>query len=154
MVGLVIVDKDLTVFDVNKRMFECFHMYPREVAGASFGSVFWCGRKAPGSMGCRECKAAEKCSILKTARNILLDNLPCVYAVTRYPWHSKNQRGVKWFQIGGAKVTSMNKPYAVLSFVDITMQKRQEELLRRKLHLDQAYRFMNKQSLLPGLKSW
>jgi len=152
MVGLVIADKDLTVFDVNRRMFECFHMYPREVAWESFGSVFLCSRKAPGSMGCGECKAAEKCSVLKTARSILLDDLPCVYAVTRYPWHSKNRRGVKWFQIGGAKATFMDTSYAVLSFVDITMQKRQEELLRRKLHLDQPTGFMNKQSLLAGVE--
>ena len=151
-VGLVIVDKDLTVFDVNKRMFECFHMNSHEVIGSSFGSVFWCSQKDPGNMGCRECKAAPKCSILKIARNILLDDLPCVYAETQYPWHSKNQHGTKWFQIGGAKVTSMNTAYASLSFVDITMQKQQEELLKKKLVLDQPTGFMNKQSLLAGIE--
>lgn len=151
-VGLVIVDKDLTIFDVNKRMFECFGMRPRKVTGTSFGNVFCCGRKDTGNIGCGKCKDAKKCSILKTARSILLDDLPCVYAVTQYPWHSKKQRGTKWFHIAWTKITSMNKSYAALSFVDITMQKRQEELLRRKLVLDQPTGLMNKQSLLAGIE--
>lgn len=151
IIAQVIVDKDLTILDVNKRMFESFHMSPHEVKGLSFGSVFGCGHKYPVSAECGKCKAAKKCSILKIARNILLDQLPNEYAVFQYQRHGKNQHGTKWFHIAGSKVTSDDTSYAALNFVDITEQKQQEVRLKKKLILDQSTGLMNKQSLIAGI---
>lgn len=147
-VAQVIVDKDLTIFASNNRMFECFHMKPYEVIGLSFGCAFWCVCKASEKVRCGTCKAAKKCTILKVARNVLLDDLSSVNSVIEYQWRRKNQHGTKWFYIGGVKITSTDTSYAALSFVDITMQKRQEEHLKKKLALDQPTGFMNKQNLL------
>jgi diguanylate cyclase (GGDEF)-like protein len=152
MVPQIIVDKDLAVFAINNKMFECLQMKPFDIIGKCFGDAFSCCKKDSSAESCIKSKDGSKCPILKVTRNILLNGCSSACTETSYTWGSERNYRAKWFQIGGVKIYSSDAAYALLSFVDITMQKHQENILKKKLTLDQPTGLMNKQSLISEIK--
>lgn len=148
----IIVDKDLSVFVANYSMFECLQMKPHEIVGKCFGEAFLCYKKDPTAENCCKCKESKKCPILKVAQNILYGGCVSVCTEISYSWHSGKRFRTKCFQISGVKVYFSDVDYALLSFLDITMQKHQENILKKKLALDQQTGLMNKQSLFNEIK--
>lgn len=126
-------------------------MKPHDIIGRCFGDAFSCCKKDSTAANCSTCREGPKCQVLKVAQNILFNGCSASCIETSYSWNSEGRK-TKWFQIGGVKVYSSNTAYALLSFVDITMQKHQEKALRKKLTLDQPTGLMNKQSLINEIK--
>lgn len=153
MIPQMIINKELSVFAINNKMLECLQMKPHEIIGEYFCDAFLYYRKDPTAKDCCQGKKIKKCPILKVAQDILFNGYPSAYTETSYSWNSGKHYRTKWFQIGGAKVSSSNNAtYALLSFVDITIQKHREKILKKKLTLDQPTGLMNKQSLISEIK--
>lgn len=152
MIPQIIVDKDLSVFAANYSMFECHQMKPHEIVGKCFGEAFSCYKKDPTAENCFKCKESKKCPVLKVAQNLLYGGCASVRTEISYSWNNGKHLRTKWFQVGGVKVYFSDVAYALLSFVDITMQKHQENILKKKLALDQQTGLMNKQSLVNEIK--
>lgn len=148
----IIVDENLTVFASNQRMFECLQMKPHNIIGKCFGESFSCYTKGSIIKNCTKCNDSEKCHILKITRDIMYNDCSIISNEISYTWGKGRKYRTKSFLLGGVNIYHSNTTYALLSFVDITMQKQKENTLKQKLTLDQSTGLMNKQSLVSEIE--
>lgn len=129
-VGIVIVDENTNLIDVNKYMFEYFKLNPKEYKGKRFGNVFGCAYVSDGE---KICGTAEECNICELRNGVLYvlrDNVSVKDVVVSHSFMIENKNIEKWFKISASPVLENNKKYVIISFIDISDMKFLEYSLR------------------------
>lgn len=152
-VGLVIVDKDTSLLEVNNYMFNIFKLKPMDIKGQRFGNVFNCSTISGGDKVCGETEKCKQCALRNYIMPALVDSLATSDRVVDHGFNIDGLNKKKWFKISVSPILSNFGNFAIVSFVDITTQKEYEELLSYQLSLDMATGITNKHALLKTLKS-
>lgn len=152
-IGLVLVNKDITLRKVNNYMFSTFHLKPYSVMGNRFGNVFHCSATAENGKMCGETVQCQNCPLRKSVLAVMHDGIQIQDMVMNQNFIIDGIEYKKWFRTSASRIQTADDTLAVVSFVDITTQKEYEELLNSRLTLDLATGTLNKYSLLNTLKN-
>jgi diguanylate cyclase (GGDEF)-like protein len=152
-VGLVLVNKDTSLRDVNHYMFNVFKLPPKAIEGQKFGNVFNCSAISCKDETCGESEACKQCALRGGVTAVLNDGITIPDTVMDHNFIISASEQKKWFKISASRIVSEGDTFAIVSFVDITTQKEYEELLNNQLSLDMATGTTNKYALLNTLKS-
>ena len=151
-IGLVLVNKDTTLRDVNNYMFKSFHLLPKSIEGKKFGNVFNCS-VISGKGICGETEECKDCRLRNGVKMVLDEGVTIPETVLDHSFIIDGVGQKKWFKISATRLDDYGDIFAIVSFVDITTQKEYEELLNNQLSLDLATGTMNKYTLLNTLKN-
>lgn len=152
-VGLVIVNNDTTLRDVNNYMFKTFCLVPQSIEGEKFGNVFNCSVVSGSEEGCGESEKCKDCRLRGGVTMVLNEGTTIPDTVLDHNFIIAGNDTKKWFKISATRIEEEKDVFAIITFVDITMQKEYEELLNSQLELDMATGIMNKHALLNMLKN-
>lgn len=151
-VGLVLVNKDTTLREVNNYMFKSFGFSPQSIQGQKFGNVFHCAAVENGGI-CGELETCKDCALRSGVTLVLNEGVTIPDSVMDHNFIIGNTNQKKWFKISASRIQENSDTFAVVSFVDITTEKQYEELLQHQLSIDLATGTTNKYTLLNTLKS-
>ncbi|HSW36537.1 MAG TPA: sensor domain-containing diguanylate cyclase [Candidatus Limnocylindrales bacterium] len=152
-VGLVLVNKDTTLRDVNNYMFSAFKLAPKSFNGQRFGNLFNCAAISGNDETCGEPENCAQCSLRDGVAAVLNDGVTIPDTVIGQDFIISRSAQKKWFKISASRIVSEGDIFVIVSFVDITVQKEYEELLNNRLALDMATGTINKYTLLETLKT-
>lgn len=152
-VGLVLVNKDTTLRDVNNYMFKSFGFTPHSIQGEKFGNVFHCAAVENGGI-CGGLDACKDCTLRSGVTLVLNEGVTIPDTVMDHNFIIGNTNQKKWFKVSASRIQENGDIFAVVSFVDISTQKQYEELLQHQLSIDLATGTTNKYTLLNTLKSF
>lgn len=152
-VGLVLVNKDITLRDVNQYMFKSFNLDNENVKGKRFGNLFNCAAVSGTGEVCGQTELCKNCSLRGGLTAVISNGLSIPDTVMNHHFVIKGTEQRKWFIISASRIVADDDVFAVVSFSDITIQKEYEALLNNQLSLDMATGILNKHSLLNALKS-
>lgn len=152
-VGLIIVNQDTSLRDVNNYMFNTFKLIPQAIDGQKFGNLFDCAAVSGKFLTCGEAKECSECGLRGGVLAVLNNGMTISDTVMDHKFKIEGVDQNKWFKISASRIVAENKTLAIVSFVDITTQKLYEELLHNQLSLDMATGTTNKHALLNTLKN-
>jgi diguanylate cyclase (GGDEF)-like protein len=152
-VGLVLVNKDTSVRDVNNYMFNMFKLKPKAMVGQRFGNLFSCSVVVGSNGTCGECKECGECDLRGTIRSVLNEGISIPDTIMDHKFFLEGQELKKWFKVSASRIINESDTFAIVSFSDITIQKEYEELLNYRLSLDMATGTTNKYALMNTLES-
>ena len=152
-VGLVLVNQDTTLQDVNNYMFSTFKLTPKAINNQRFGDLFNCSVVNGKQETCGETMACSQCGLRGGVTAVLNNGITIPDTVMDHNFMIEGSDQKKWFKISASQIIAEGKTFAIVSFVDITTQKDYEELLNNQLSLDLATGITNKYALLNTLKS-
>jgi diguanylate cyclase (GGDEF)-like protein len=152
-VGLVIVNKDTSVRDVNNYMFNMFKLKPRAMSSKRFGNLFDCCVAVSSNGTCGENKECSHCNLRSTIISALDEGISITDTIMNHEFFVEGQELKKWFKVSASRIVAEGDPFAIVSFSDISMQKEYEELLNYRLSLDMATGTTNKYALMNTLQS-
>jgi diguanylate cyclase (GGDEF)-like protein len=153
-VGLVLVNKDTTLRDVNHYMFNAFQMPQQTITGLRFGNVFNCVAVKQHGDICGETDICETCELRGGVMAVLQDGVTIPETVMDHSFFINGTEQKKWFKVSASRIAFDSNDYAIVSFSDITTQKEYEALLNYQLSLDMATGVTNKYNLLNSLKTF
>jgi diguanylate cyclase (GGDEF)-like protein len=149
-IGHLILDRQFHILFANKRMFEYFHLTPRNLDSLSFGQAFHCSKLGADCAVCGD-GASGACSILHAMKMIQKGGIIDSDTVSYSFFHAGRPK-TKWFQMNGCAIPYKNENLISLIFTDITDMKQREKRLKKLLSLDLATGTINKYSLLAALR--
>lgn len=150
-VGLVIVNSDTTLRDVNAYMFETFKLKQTDVKNERFGNLFHCvAVNQPGDI-CGETEACQTCGLRGGVLSVLEEGVEISDTAINHNFSIHGVEEKKWFKISASRVQTEDDKFAIVSFSDITTQMEYEALLNYQLSLDMATGVVNKHTLLNAL---
>lgn len=152
-VGLVVVNGDTTLRDVNHYMFKNFKLTPEAVTGYRFGNLFNCAAVYGAGLVCGETEQCAHCGLKNGMQAVLKDGVTIPDSIMEHGFIIEGVEQKKWFIISASRIVTEDDNFAIVSFSDITTQKEFEELLNNQLSLDMATGVTNKYALLNSLKS-
>jgi diguanylate cyclase (GGDEF)-like protein len=152
-VGLVLVNENTTLRDVNNYMFKSFHLTPNSIEGKKFGNVFNCAVVSGKNHICGETEECRDCRLGGGVTMVLNEGITIPDTVMDHSFIIDGVDQKKWFKISATRIDEDGDVFAIVSFVDITTQKDYEELLNNQLSLDMATGTTNKYALLNTLKT-
>ncbi len=149
-IGQVILDDQLQLISVNKRMFEYFGLKSHYHKNMLWGQVFRCGNL---NRSCSQCgkKENNRCDLMHGIK-IIQANGHIENDTIQFPFIHNGNEEIKWFQLNGSSVYHQSQHYIFLTFSDITELKQRETRLKELLSLDLATGTMNKYGLLKTIK--
>lgn len=153
-VGLVIVNPDTTLRDVNQYMFNAFKLPNKSIEGQRFGNVFNCVSLTRDGDICGTLKACDTCELHGGVTAVLQSSITMPETVMDHNFFINGTEQKKWFKVSASRCDSDTDKYAIVSFSDITTQKEYEALLNYQLSLDMATGVTNKFSLLNALRAF
>lgn len=130
-VGIVIVDENTNLINVNKYMFEYFKLNPTKYKGKKFGNVFGCTYVSDGEKICGTAKECNICELRNGVLYVLKDNVSLKDVVVSHNFLIENKNIEKWFKISASPILENNKKYVIISFIDISDMKLLEYSLRQ-----------------------
>lgn len=150
-VGLVIVNSDTTLRDVNAYMFNTFKLEQTDVRNERFGNLFHCvAVNHPGDI-CGETQACQTCGLRGGVLSVLEDGVEIPETVMDHNFSFHGLEEKKWFKVSASRVQAADDKFAIVSFSDITTQMDYEALLNYQLSIDMATGVTNKHTLLNAL---
>ncbi len=152
-VGLVIVNQDTTLRQVNHYMFSVFKLPPKTIEGKMFGNVFHCEAVNYNKEICGEADECKNCGLRSGVTMVLNEGTTIPDTIMDHDFIIDGASRKKWFKISATRIDSEEDTFAIVSFVDITTQKEYEEILNNQLSIDMATGITNKYTLLSTLKS-
>lgn len=152
-VGLVLINKDTTLRDVNNYMFNSFDLTAQSIMGKRFGNVFNCAVVSSNGEICGESETCKACGLRTGVSMVLNEGITISDIVMDHNFIIGKTNQKKWFKISASRIEDDGDTFAVVSFVDISTQKEYEELLKNQLSLDLATGTTNKYTLLNTLKT-
>ena len=142
-IGVIIIHPDGTVLCENDWIKNHFQTDNR--IGAKIGDVTHCCRLKKAGTVCGQMKGCGQCALKKGMGRILSERQPMDSVIVHLTTGLKRNT---WLKIYGNPMPYDGETYAVLFLEDITLFKRRERHLTKKLKLDSATHVLNKQSLL------
>lgn len=124
-VGLVVVDEDAQLMDVNEYMIDLFQLCDTPYKGLRFGTVFRCA-ELPQNMACGSTEACSRCRMRKLIRRVLEDGRFIHDIMLAHTFLIHDKPCVKWFKVSANAAQTYGRRLAVISFVDITKEKQYE----------------------------
>ncbi len=152
-VGLVLVNFDTSLRDVNSYMFTAFEMQPEDIQGKMFGNIFHCALAEANAAICGTLDNCRHCQLRGAIEQALQTGQAIPDAMVEHEFIVRGQKQVKWFKVSSARVDTDEDIFAVVSFVDITLQKNYEKLLNYQLSLDLPTGSSNKHALFEALEA-
>lgn len=153
-VGLVIMNRDITLRDVNACMFSMFHLTPADVRNERFGNVFHCAAIRESGDICGETDMCDTCGLRDGLESVFENGVDIPETVLNHHFTERDVERQKWFKICVSRVAMENDIFAIVTFSDITTQKEYEALLSYQLSLDMATGVINKHTLLNTLTNF
>jgi len=152
-VGLVIVNQDTTIRDVNNYMFKAFRLTPRAAEGQKFGNIFNCAAISGSNEICGGTEVCKQCGLRSGVTMVMKEGITIPETVMDHNFIIGGNNQKKWFTISAARIEEEDDIFAIVSFADISTLKEYEELLHRQLSMDMATGSTNKYALLNTLKN-
>ena len=153
-VGLVLLNEDTTIRDVNKYMLEAFQMTEQIVKGRRFGNVFNCVAVSEQGAICGQTEICKSCDLRNGITSVLKDGDILAETLIHHNFYINNTEQQKWLKVSASRISEGNDTFAVVSFSDITTTKEYEALLTYQFSLDMSTQVINKYALLNTLKSF
>lgn len=147
-IGLVILDENTDLMDVNEYMFESFALKKKSFQGKKFGNLFGCSVVAGSDKKCGETEACLLCDLRGGVTSVLEQDAKIKDVTVNHAFEVGSVHTIKWFKLSASSIKSDDKKYAIVSFVDITKEKQYEEMLKHELTLDLATGTVNKNALV------
>lgn len=135
-IGLVILNDQMGLVDVNDQMFNYFSLPPADYKGRKFGEVFRCAVLTEGGPVCSRADECVGCVLMEGIWKVLTDGQPFIDTTVLYRFKTNDIVSKKWFRVSASPVRLSDKKYAVASFVDVTNEKIYEGVLKNKLTVD------------------
>ena len=151
-VGLVLVNKDTSLREVNQYMFKALNLSPKVLKGQKFGNVFNCSVVNINNGICGTMELCKDCSLMIDVLKVLRRGVTISDTVVEHHFFINNIVIKKWFKVSASRIVTDDDTFAIVSFVDITTQMEYENLLNNQLSLDLATGTRNKHALLKTLK--
>ncbi len=152
-IGIIVVNKDLTLRSANDYMFSLFDLKRCDVVGRKIGDVFGCSVVHRTGLQCDIPKECIKCRIVRDIERIAQDGGSFTNRVVDHEFYIGGLDYRKWFMFSANRIAEEDDTYTIVSFIDITRQKEYEQLLQAKLSLDLATGTLNKSTLISTLKN-
>lgn len=149
-VGLVVVNKDITLQSINKYMVETFKIDPNE---NMFGNALRCSNIYLTGKKCGEGDHCNNCILHKVLNTIMKEGCNLTETVVEHEFIIKGTNHKKCFMVSASRFATDDEMFGILSFVDITSQTEYTKLLKSQLSLDTATGSMNKFALIRSLKN-
>ncbi len=147
-IGLIILNEQTEIVDVNKYMFKFFSLNDPEYRGRKFGNVFGCSIVSEEGKVCGETEACLLCDLRGGVLSVLHKGTMIEDTTISHAFVTNHIHSLKWFKISASLISSDVGKYLIVSFADITKEKQYEEMLKHELTIDQATGTINKHNLM------
>jgi PAS domain S-box-containing protein len=127
--GMLLVDKNAVIKQVNKAFLDMFKYVISDVIGNKFGDCVGCVNSL--EKGCGNSAACADCETRRTLIDVL--NLSCVLndKIIRYEMIANGYTNIAWFKLNFVPVNISGETDVLIVMEDITDQKNHEEALKR-----------------------
>lgn len=122
-IGVIILNSDLVLVEVNDFMFRYFNKNREEIIGKRFGDLFNCNIAATDKINCGMSNGCDKC-IINNYKSLLTNSDNEIKDIEfEYNFTLNNRISIKWFLINVDCIIKGNDEFFVIVFTDITNRK-------------------------------
>ena len=130
-VGLVVLDSDASLIDVNDCMFRYFNMQKEDVSGKRFGNLFNCKNAVTSNKICGTGDLCKDCLINIGLEQVLNGGAELKEVEFSHDFILNGRQNEKWFTINASRIIKGDKTTAIVTFTDITkIKKTEKELIK------------------------
>jgi len=130
-VGLVVLDSDASLIDVNDCMFRYFNMQKEDVSGKRFGNLFNCKNAVTSNKICGTGDLCKDCFINIGLEQVLNGGAELKEVEFSHDFILNGRQNEKWFTINASRIIKGDKTTAIVTFTDITkIKKTEKELIK------------------------
>ncbi|WP_258106890.1 GGDEF domain-containing protein [Christensenella minuta] len=152
-VGLIVVDGNIALKDINHYMFSVFNIDQNGFYECMLGNALKCSDIYLTGKKCGEGDNCNDCALRKILNSAMLEGVNVPETVVEHDFIINGGNQKKWFKVSASRFIIKDEIFGVLSFIDITSQVEYEELLNRQLSLDAATGLINKYALVDSIKN-
>lgn len=130
-IGLVVLDSDANLIDVNDGMFKYFNMRKEDVSGKRFGNLFNCKNAVESNKICGTGDLCKDCTINIGIAKVLNSGVELKEVELRHDFILNGREDEKWFTINASRIMLSDKNTAIVTFTDISkIKKTEKELIK------------------------
>lgn len=122
-IGLIMLNEDSFLVEVNDLMFKYFKKKREEIIGRKFGDLFNCSVVATDKINCGMSNECKKC-IINDCRSLLANKDNELKDIEfKYDFTFNNRKSTKWFLLNVDFIIKNDNKFFIIVFTDITNRK-------------------------------
>lgn len=153
-IGLIIIDEDTKLVVANEYIFKIFKEEKQEVIGKKFGNLFNCSVLKREDDICGTTEKCSNCELRNGVSVVLSDDIILEDVELKHNFKIQGYDTEKWFKVSASSFLYNNKKYAMITFVDISKQKKCEKLLYNKSIKDFLTGLYNREFIMDYIQNF